>query len=271
MLAGDVDAELDDGTLEIEGDGADNAIIVEQLDADSFSVSGLGTTLNGGPGMGPLIFDGVESIEIAMKGGGDLVFIGGDGSDTTPLSTFEGDIEVRMGLGDDFLGYGALFFGVLAPLDVDGDVDIETSDGDDFVGIGQGNHISGDLFVNTGLDDDILAVGNPGGPAVVVDGNATLKTSRGDDDVVLEDLEVGGQTRIETSDGEDNVTIRESLFSDLAVNTGLDDDTLVFDAAAPTTVTGDADLNGSGDFDTLNDDGLVVLGTRTTRGFEVII
>src|SRR5438874_387391 len=71
-LAGNVTAALFAGGLLITGDNSANAILVEQVDADSFRVTGLGTRVNGS--FSPQQIDGVVTgIGIDMLGGNDAV------------------------------------------------------------------------------------------------------------------------------------------------------------------------------------------------------
>jgi hypothetical protein len=70
-LAGNVTAALVGGSLIITGDGSGNGILVEQVDADSFRVTGLGTRVNGN---GSRQVNGVvNGIGIDLRGGNDIV------------------------------------------------------------------------------------------------------------------------------------------------------------------------------------------------------
>src|SRR3954468_16205343 len=71
-LAGNVTAAIISGGLVITGDNSANAILVEQIDSDSFRVTGLGTRVNGS--FSPQQIDGVvNGIGIDMRGGNDVV------------------------------------------------------------------------------------------------------------------------------------------------------------------------------------------------------
>ena len=115
LMAGDVDVRVSNGTLIIQGDGDDNAILVRQGQRrNEFVVSGLET---GGvdteiDGLDSRTFRNVRNISIRMGAGDDQVFIEGISESravgSTSAGPLRGNLRVDLGSGDDSLRIGSI-------------------------------------------------------------------------------------------------------------------------------------------------------------------
>src|SRR5262245_60625264 len=100
MLAGNVTASLSGGRITIRGDAEDNEITITQVDADSYTVTGVATDVNGDAL--PVDFDGVTAgFNIDLRGGNDILTIE---AATDPIA---GNVFVRMNSGDDTVSLAA--------------------------------------------------------------------------------------------------------------------------------------------------------------------
>jgi hypothetical protein len=109
LMAGDVDVVVSSGRLEIDGDRKDNAVEIRQLDADSFEIKGVSTTVNGAASF---VANGVTNdFLIKLAKGSDtvrffsievprhLTVIAGYGDDTVEVNDVQvsGDTEINVG------------------------------------------------------------------------------------------------------------------------------------------------------------------------------
>lgn len=237
LLAGNVTAVQNGSQLVINGDADDNFIVVtNDGGAGTIEVSEAdGGTVNGG---GPETFAGITHIVIRGRAGDDIVIV--DDID------IEGNLTIQLNQ-DDGDGQGAGVFtsnigGNLA-ISSDGDADVEvgvfgnnvggaaqivTRGGDDDIEVEDGN-IGGQLVINAGHGDNDVFLGgfegglNVGGNLIVNDGaddldleaenvnvGGTLNIdagARGDSEIVLHNIDVGGQFWVRTGDGFDYVHI----------------------------------------------------------------
>jgi hypothetical protein len=208
VLAGNVLAQLTDGTLFITGDNLDNNIMV-QSNGGEVSVQGVaGTGINGDSAAA--IFQDVERIEI----------VGGDGDDTVLAALWAAvgdtatiaDIQIDTGAGRD---------GVVLDLRTDssasirtGDgadtvslrsyaanslvvVDIDTGDGADRIGLDLRYHTGGTIRVDTGNGNDEVTAFFEGGQS---QGNLSIFLKNGHDSVSLHTSPGGVGTNL-TLDG----------------------------------------------------------------------
>lgn len=258
LLAGDVAASVIDGVLVLEGDAEANHVVVSAGEAPgSYVVTGLpssdgeATTIRGGSE--PLVVEGVDAgARISLGGGDDALRI--------HRATFAGDVQIRLGAGDDAVGIGGRHRLVADSGDADdarfrpnvgvrGDLRIGTGAGDDRVAIG-GVRLGGDLVVQTGAGDDAVHVGfrhtplppemdtpegesdRPPAPAGdddadrlaapnAVDGRILISTGRGDDQAVVESLRSAAGLKVRTSGGDDVVRIEGArVHGGLSVHSG---------------------------------------------------
>jgi hypothetical protein len=105
VLAGNVTAVLQKGSLVVTGDAADNGITITQLENGNFQVVGDGTTTVNGQSLGtPAVVSGAtKNVKVDMKAGNDTVALtgldvrqnllvdGGSGNDSITLI----DVDVR--------------------------------------------------------------------------------------------------------------------------------------------------------------------------------
>ena len=142
MLAGNVRATLTSGgDVRINGDSADNQIVVIPLFSGEIRISGQsGTTINGQnqvllPTNEPAIAD---DLVIRMRGGNDRVEI--------LTLDVHGDIQINMGSGHDTLG--------IVDVVAANDLSINTGSGDDLVSYVRGWVAGGHFRVVTGSGND---------------------------------------------------------------------------------------------------------------------
>jgi len=188
LLAGDVTASVVGNVLQLRGDAEANQVAISAaFDGtgtaipDSFVITGLtGTTINGLAGSGganaSIVFGGVRGIDARMGDGDDVIQLTnasirnnvniqtGMGNDQVWLGAFAGQTGTGTGLGTIVPGLGS-FGDFTAPT-------LSTNAGPVL--------IRGNLTVNTGADDDMVAASD-----VQVNGNATVDAGAGDDQVFL--------------------------------------------------------------------------------------
>ena len=266
MLAGNVQAWVEDGDLLIRGDKLDNEIaITSGANAEVYAILGLnGTTINGGVinGVAPVTIGNITgNLDIDLGQGDDLLEIGvamppsGDqGSESATNISYTdvdfvevpGSLLIRTGRGHDEI---ALF------VDVGHDAYIETGVGDDSFFIDNSN-IGGSLLVKTGSGDDNSVVATTSAESAclstgrghdnvlflgaAIEFGLTVNTGAGDDLLVVgssdgsqgdEDSSVGGDLAINTGSGNDHVELTGtfdalSVGQKLAVNTGAGQDSV---------------------------------------------
>ena len=269
-MAGDVDAVVNGGVLQITGDDLGNDIEVRQLTnlvlpfgtSQLFQVTGRnGTTVNGKPA-DILTFNG-NDLRINLKGGDDrldikgtdlrmklnrLTIETGSGDDQVDIDDLEvlgtGTTTIRLGGGGtdvDFLEVDASRFV--------GDVKITTGDGDDTVEFGAGTDtdVLGRLTVETGDGNDDVVIGGDFDPIDIV-GNLVVKTGDGDDTVELEEV-TAPKITVDLGDGKSQVSAREmKVAGRFAVKGGDAVNTITFaevDADELAVDSRDARLNAS--------------------------
>lgn len=216
MLAGDVSVFVNDATLFVRGDAADNQIQIVRDEFGDVVVSGQGTTINGG--MDEFRFDTQEGrldgLRVHLGRGDDAVFVedlnisgravvyGGAGDDSVGLyqNNIAGNLLIQTSRGDDLIS--------VDEVNVGGNLVVFSLNGDDFIGI-DASAVGGQTIVVTGHGHDDVAIANSmhrgdafvltqwgddfvGTSNVVVDGRVTLATGFGSDDVYVDNTMVGG-------------------------------------------------------------------------------
>lgn len=190
MLAGDVNAQLTGGgDLRIDGDAADNHIVVTPVMGGGIRITGHGgTTVNGAnevvlPTLEPVVAD---DIVIRMRGGHDLV-------EFVTISATD-DMRVNMGSGDDTL----TLLNVTVP---------------------------NDLSIVTGSGDDLVAVVD----TYIAGGHFRVTTGSGDDAIIFPQCSTSaGRVTLNTGSGEDQLLISGAINDRLSVNMGRDADVVAF-------------------------------------------
>src|SRR5262245_43064019 len=140
---GNVSVRVDrGGNLVIEGDDADNEILIRPFAIGAGDVFGMGATLvNGGESAS---FSGVDDdFQIRMQGGDDRVLVDDGDGNTVP-----DDLEIDTGHGDDFVLVEGFFV-----LD---DLTILTGPGADTIELSQTVVVSDRTDIHTGSGDDQL-------------------------------------------------------------------------------------------------------------------
>jgi hypothetical protein len=266
LMAGNVVAAVNKGTLTLTGDNFDNGIVVTsgpQIGQIYISpVAGSNTTINGQTS--PVLLSGVSKDLVAnMNGGNDVLEVLDTGG--IPIS-LPGKINVNMGAGNDyFYAYNAR---------TTDSVSINAGTGSDAVilervkiGNQNVNHNHNDLSItgqggtdtfyidnttvarNLTIDDhkatgdDTVALLNSS-----VGGNVSVQTGNADDFVSGDHLSVGGQMKVSTNSGDDHVYLYYSNIDKLMVQLGDGDDELYLrnDSAKST------DFDGGKGFDWLD-------------------
>src|SRR5262245_13020451 len=103
VLSGNVTVSVSDFVLRITGDDLGNTVEVRPATASKFTVTGVGTTVNGGTA--PVSVVGVNSIRVETKGGNDVIKVGGT---TARAMSLPHDLRVYAGAGDDRIEVGIL-------------------------------------------------------------------------------------------------------------------------------------------------------------------
>jgi hypothetical protein len=161
-LAGDVVANLVDGTLTLEGDDLANKIVITSgAEAGAFVVTGLdGTTvhLEGEAGASVLNVSGVRNIKVELGGEADLAAVVG--------ANVRGNLSIDSGAGNDRVlvgtgGDAAELVGQLpADLSVEirGKLRIDGAAGDDEIAVD--DSVLSRLNIEAGLDNDVVSLGS---------------------------------------------------------------------------------------------------------------
>jgi len=167
LMAGDVTAQLANGTLVIKGDTLDNGVQLStgpnsgEIVVAGTTAGGSATNLNG-TANGSATFSNVTGLKIAMKGGNDNVQFepltidgntrirGGRGNDTFDIggAVFNGSLNLKLGRGDDKLTWTSST--------VSGEAEIKGRRGSDEVSIASGTFDT--LSVRLGRGDDSLSI-----------------------------------------------------------------------------------------------------------------
>ena len=180
VMAGNVIAQVSQGSLTLTGDARDNQIVITQSAAGRFTISGqAGTTIN--RSAGPVTFSGVTAdIRASMGAGDDRVQLGGRSI------TVGDDLVIVGGTGDNRLD-------VLAALTVTDDILISNQQGTDMTVITGRLRVGGNVSVRNG-DGQSFTVINPGPGAGVnrIAGHLFVSNGTGDHHNTVIDTNVGG-------------------------------------------------------------------------------
>jgi hypothetical protein len=266
-LAGNVTAALFSGGLLITGDNSANGILVEQIDADSFRVTGLGTRVNGS--FSPQRIDGVvNGIGLDMRGGNDVVTLKnltvpgeglgvllGDGNDVLLMTgvTVLGACGIDGGSGSDAITIDKCTF--------DYNLGVETRSDNDALAISRST-VFGGLSIQMDEGNDTLSMLNdkvlqPTLPSLEdgieipenfqilreaffdIECGAIITTGSGNDAVALNGVQIDCLTQIDTGDGSDSVAIANSRFGQiLQLDDSLDEWTPTTDSTGLCIETG---------------------------------
>ncbi len=253
LMAGDLQAFVSEGSLFIQGDDADNGVLISEVSDGEYEVRGLDhggdmTLINGNKWQ---TFTGVkDDIEVALGEGNDRLLIdnseqtdviyGGEAPVTAPTEVPD-DLRIYMNGGDDEVDIRSTNVGDDLYLYTHGGADdvrlssvvasdrmyVYTSsrfnDGADSVEFYHA-HAYGSWQVGTGVGDDSVEF-NAMNRA---HGNLTVNTGNGDDQVYVTDtsvwyahLETKGDFDVSTGRGDDYVFIRGlEAVSDADITTG---------------------------------------------------
>ena len=185
VMAGDVAGVVNNDNLKLTGDDLGNEILVQQVNATQFRVTGLnGTTING-QAVQDFNFNG-NSLDIRLNGGNDLLEI--DDFNGADLNVDK--LSIDLGEGND-----------IADLD---DFNVNGTNTTN-IKLGAGNQNERDVL--------ILQDANFGG-------NSKIQTGGGDDGVVLDDTNIAGNLEIDTAAGDDIVEISDLKAENLKVKLG---------------------------------------------------
>jgi hypothetical protein len=154
---------------------------------------------------------------------------------------------------------------------VKGDVTVALGGGDDILsvlGTTRALALPKGLRVSVGSGDDLVALTN-----VTVKGNLEIRSgsdgdgsANGRDTVALQDVDVGGDARLQTGAGKDSVTIADSGFGGkLEVGLGAGDDSL---SIANSEVLGDFEVDGGDGFDAFSDESNTFAGKIEVKDVE---
>lgn len=252
LLDGNVDTFFVGNDLFIDGDAADNAILIESTgnpgEIRISSIGALATTIDGLPG--PVVIGGVDDdINVAVRGGDDTVRVRG--------AEVHGRLEINGGEGDDTVELQDGAF-------ISDRVLIDGFDGDDDVTIGQAGPgdpvLLGDRLVvsthdgqdtitlhpGTDVRDDVGLYGGDGNDAIQVNGTSIkgdleIDGDAGDNDVGVVDTQVRGDACIMGDDGDDQLGAADSSFGkDFTLMGGAGGDNLF---ATNVRVFGDVDFH----------------------------
>ncbi|QDU88519.1 hypothetical protein Pla175_18970 [Pirellulimonas nuda] len=206
MMAGDVGVNLSGGVLELSGDNASNHVNIQQLDADSYRVEGLGTSLNGQST--PLTLHGVKTISADMNGGDDRLSIFGQ---TKSIQQLDGDLKIEMGTGNDSVNVDGLWITGDASIVTDESLKSGRPQGADAVRVDDFN-AWGTLNISTGGGSDDVSI-TADGWTVAYEGFG-IDTGQGTkeaDNVNLKNVFTWAGMEVDTSDGADRVTASNVL------------------------------------------------------------
>ncbi len=211
LLSGNVQASLDDGTLSIVGDAADNGVLVTTvydatygtgLRVEGIDYSGA-TTVNGNAA--PADFFGVVNLDVDLQDGDDALGVSGDIDALAECLGFEVDPEP-----ESLLGRPELY--------LPGWVTLRLGNGDNQVGAGPGT-VGQRVLIETGSGDDQVGLCE-----VKAGTNLVVRTFGGYDEVFLHDCTSTGLTRILTANGDSDVYVDGLYANELVVRGGYHED-----------------------------------------------
>lgn len=238
LALGDVSVAVVNGTLEIRGDDADNAIAIGPGASDEgFVVTGENGTLVSG--FGTAIVAGARRVRIDLGAGDDSL--------TLRQTTILDRLDVRLATGDDAVA--------LEQVRAEGDVTLKTGRGRDTIHVRGGSRVLGKLRLRAGEGADDVAI-----DGAHTHGRATIYTAGGADDVVIRDLDTEALAflEVDTGDADDTVRVESSrLLAGLGVRLDDADDVLLLDDLH---LHEGADVDGGDGFDELIQRGRIIRG-----------
>ncbi len=192
LLDGNVDTFFVGNDLFIDGDAADNAILIESTgNPGEIRISSVGappTTINGLPG--PVVIGAVnDDVSVSMGDGDDAVQVDG--------VSIRGDLEIDGGAGDNDVG--------VTDTQVNGDTSVMGDGGDNQLGVADSS-FGKDLRLWGGLGGDNLSAVN-----VRVFGDLDLYTGEGTDQVDVDAAEIDRNFHLYTSSDGLIVNVQDSL------------------------------------------------------------
>lgn len=257
LLAGTVTAALTNGLLVINGDAADNAVIVSvAVDAttgiSSYTIKGDATTVISGSASVP-IANVTQGIAIHMKGGNDSVTIGDPAG---PTVTIPKNLGIDLGDGDNQA--------VLNNISIVGAVPPVTGTTPN-AAVMDAAH----LMIKGGKGKDLVTINQ-----LAVDGAINILTGGGEDTISIQNLNGGTGPNattlpikhllLSTGDGPDHVNIQSSTIKVLTMDLGVGNDDVTLGS---TNHIDQALLNGGKGTDTLKND--ATIAKLHAIGFEV--
>jgi hypothetical protein len=243
MMAGDIAAYLQSGVLNLAESagyqGGQNGVSIVQVAPHTLMVTGLQTddggtsTINGHVSQQ---FSGVNSLNVNLGGGNDLVDIG---LDNHAVSLTDVSINVD-GTKAKFNAYGFDYDKVnVANLTTTGRLNIQTGKDNDVVNIGNlriGDNDLDALTINSGGGSDTLNLNN-----VQVSGNLSILTADStskatdSDQVNLQTVSAGNGILVKTGSGKDTVTATDvTAIGDMQIDTGAGNDTVKLNSVQAT-------------------------------------
>jgi hypothetical protein len=219
LMAGDVAAVLNGNSLRLTGDDLGNEVLVQQVAANQFRVTGLaGTTING-QAVQNFAFNGNE-LRVDLKGGNDFLEI----DDFNNLELTINKLAIDLGAGGDQAKLDD--FNVLGT----GNIDIK-------LGNNNQNEVD-ELFI----DDAEFA------------GNVKIATGGGDDTVTIFDSEFAKNLQIDTAGGSDTVELDNVEGASLTLKLG--DGVLDFADLIDVDATGKLTIDGGNGDDAVEMDNI---------------
>lgn len=274
LMAGDVSASIQLGSLKIEGDQLANDIAVADLGGGKVEIVGQnGTKVNG---VDSVVLDRfTANVKMELRGGDDVVswkgidshtssrfkIETGAGNDTIVVDQlYAGLAEVESGLGNDTVRFGSAKANLAK---------ISTGDGDDAVLIGASLDAASALIsvvnlkVETGAGNDRVDIQHADFFASMV----KAETGAGNDSVLVRDAKGSASLKVSTGLGTDNVTIEDTAFKTIDAELGAGDgDTLTLQRVTSTKAKLQGGL-GTADKLVILDS---VLGKLERSGFEIV-
>lgn len=200
MMAGDVSVALEGQLLTVQGDNLSNQVVVSQNAAGTLTISGQnGTLINGVPSV-RFVNPQLNSMEIRMERGDDLVSLNG--------VRLANDLFADLGDGNDLLTTASA-----VPITVGANATIEAGAGNDVVRL-NGTTVREDLTIQGGLGTLVTSLN-----AAAVDKALTIISDDANDNVALTNVRVGDTVSIETKGGADLVSMNSVSAFALFVNT----------------------------------------------------
>ncbi len=205
MLAGNVTVDVDNGDLDIRGEGnVEQAISVEATSVEGrFLVTALDDTLINGQ-EGPVFVNGVTGdVDIDLRSGGKILILSESAQEAFVV---EGDLDIDTRGGDaDII--------LLDTVHVRGETTIRTRGGDDAVSF-IGGEFDDELDVSTGGGNDVISSVN----FTQFNDEMDLNMGGGNDYVMMTNISVDGESEIRLGGGEDTIGLYSSTMADTEVN-----------------------------------------------------